>query len=113
MALPICRRVDVEDGDVGPHAHRDPRRGQAGGAAAQDDDGASPHAGRASQQDPGPAAGAQQGVRAHLGGQAPGDLGHGGQQRQCARGRRHGLVGDGGDPAGEERLGQGPVRSQS
>ena len=104
--------VDVEDGDVRPHARGHPRRRQAGGPAAQDDDVPAPHSGGPAQQDPGPAVGAQQGVRTHLGGQPAGDLGHGRQQRQGAGGGRHGLVGDGGDPLGDELLGQGPVRGQ-
>ena len=56
--------------------------------------------------------GTQQGVRTDLGGQASGDLGHGRQQGQGAGIGRHRLIGDGGDPTGEELIGQRPVRRQ-
>ena len=55
---------------------------------------------------PRPALGAQERVRAHLGREAAGDLGHRVEQRQRTGGQLHRLVGDAGDLARGELLGE-------
>ena len=52
------------------------------------------------------ALGPHQRVRADLGRQPAGDLGHRGEQRQRAVGQLDGLVGDGGDLARDQLLGE-------
>ena len=104
--------VDVEDRDVSPHAVAHAGGGQAGGAAAQDHHAATPHTGGPSEEDAGSPVGAQECVGPHLGGQAPGDLGHGRQERQVPGVGLDGLVGEGGDPAVQELTGQLRVRGQ-
>ena len=51
------------------------------------------------------ALGPHQRVRADLRGEPAGDLAHRGQQRQRTVGQLHGLVGDAGDPAVDQRVG--------
>ncbi len=104
--------VPVEDGDVRAHADRDLRGVLAGDAAADDDDIARAGAGDAAEQRAVTAALAHQVVGADLRGEAAGDLGHRGEQRQAAVGQLHRLVGDAGDLVAEEGVGAGLVGGQ-
>ena len=91
----------MPDGDLGGVPADDP--------AAEHDDLRGVHAGDPAEQDPGAALVLHQVVGADLGGEPPGDLAHGGEQRQRAVGQLHGLVGDGRGPGREQRVGRGAV----
>ena len=98
--------VDVEDGDLGPHADGHLGGVQPHAPPADDDHLARPGAGDAAQQLPAPAGVALQTVRADLDRQPPGHLAHGHEQRQRAVGQLDGLVGDADDAAIQEGPGQ-------
>ena len=82
------------------------RRVRARDAAADDDDAAARRAGHSAEEDAAAAGGTEQLLRADLHRQAPGDLAHGGQERQRAVGQLDGLVGDGGRAGVQQRLRQ-------
>ena len=112
-AVPLVDRVrDAQLGDVaveqqhlGLHPERDGGRVAAGHAGADDHDLRRVHARDATHQDPAAAFARHQRVRGHDGSEPPGDLAHRGQQRQRVVRQLHGLVGDAGDPALEQRVG--------
>ncbi|CAM5348720.1 hypothetical protein SAURM35S_00072 [Streptomyces aurantiogriseus] len=86
--------VLVEQGHVEAHADGDLRGVPAGDATADDHGPAGQHAGDAAGQHTAAAVGAHQVVGADLGGEPARDLGHRGEQRQCAAGQLDRLVGD-------------------
>ena len=73
---------------------------------------AGPHAGCAAEQHAAPAVRALEEVRADLRRHAARDLAHRREQRQRARVELHRLVGDAGDPALEQRVGDLGVRGE-
>src|SRR5690606_9950403 len=77
----------------------------AGDAGADDDHSRRARAGHAAHEDAAASFGTLEVVGAGLHGEAAGDLAHGGEQRQAPVGGLHGLVGDGGDAALQERVG--------
>ncbi len=79
---------------------------------ADDDDLGVGDAADAAHQHPAAALGLEQVVGPDLGRQAAGDLGHRVEQRQPARGQLHGLVGDRGDLALDQLIGQRLVGGQ-
>ena len=103
---PQLVEVGVEQGDVGAHAERDVGGVLAGDAGADDDDLGVGDAADAAHQHAATALGLHQRVGADLRCQAAGDLGHRVEQRQPAGRQLHGLVGDAGDLAVDQLLGQ-------
>ncbi len=97
LVEPLQRAVD--HGDVGLHAHGDPRRVGARDAAAEHHDLGRGDTRHAAEQDADAALLLFEIVRADLDRHATGDLAHRRQQRQAAAHVGHGLVGDP-DPAG-------------
>ena len=77
----------------------------AHGAAADHDDIRRPSPGHPSHQNAATTRGLHQVVGPNLGGQAPGDLAHRGQQRQLTIDGLHGLVGDRRRARAQQRLG--------
>ena len=103
---PQLVQVGVEQGHVGTHAERDVGGVLPGDAGADDDDLGVGDAADAAHQHAAAALGLHQRVGADLRREAAGDLGHRVEQRQPARGQLHGLVGDAGDLALQQLLGQ-------
>ena len=106
--LEVGHRVgaDVEHGHLRAHPDRDGRRVAPDDAAAEDDHAAAPRARDAAEQDALAAALLLEERRADLDGHAPGDLAHGPEQRQRAVVELDGLVGNRGDAALRELLGE-------
>ena len=110
---PQLVQVGVEQGHVGAHARaRCWRRSGRETPGTDDDDLGVGDPADAAHQHPAAALGLEQRVRADLRRQAAGDLRHRVEQRQPARGQLHGLVGDRGDLAVDQLLGQRLVRGQ-
>ena len=97
--------VLVDHHDLRLHAGGDPRRVPADIAGAEDDDLGRAHAGRSPHQHAAPSLVALEEVGTLLGCEPPGDLAHRGQQWQRAGVELHRLVGEGGGPGREQRLG--------
>ena len=97
--------VDVQDGDVGTQAQGHGGGVGSGNAGAQDNHLGRADAGDAAEQHALAAGRGHQRGGAHLDGQAAGNLGHRGQQRQGPA-FLDGLVGDGGDAGVDQFLGQ-------
>ncbi len=95
-------RVDVEDRDVGAHAHRYLAGIGSGDAGAEDHDLRGPYAGGAGEEHAAAAVLRLQAPGAHLHREPPGDLAHGGEERQRAVRGLQRLVGEGTHAAREE-----------
>ena len=90
-------RGEIQENDLGIHGRRDAGCAPAHGAGPQHHHPRRLDACAAPDQHPAAPMGFLQQVGPHLGGQTPGNLAHGGQQRQAAVLQLHGFIGNGGD----------------
>ncbi|SKY17585.1 Uncharacterised protein [Mycobacteroides abscessus subsp. abscessus] len=97
--------VEVEDGDLCAHSHRDGRGVDAADTSTDDDDVGGFGAGDAAHQHAAAAFGTHEVVGAHLGSESAGDLAHRGEQGQRAVGGADGLVGDRRRLGSQQRIG--------